>query len=143
MALLQNSTHNVVEDLLAISLLALCISTDSLGGYITHAHGYIQISCMEIWDVDVERECYITGGLEIKNFLLWAKMILLSTFDCDTQTWRLALKLRQDVPLAQSLPKHFDTCRQFFWSDPLTLSLQKKVKREQVLQKPVQDGKNR
>lgn len=143
MALLQNPRHNMVEDLLAISVLALCISSDSLGGHITYAHGYIQISCMEIWDIDVERECYNMGASRIEDFLLWAKMTLLSTFDCDTQTWRMAQKLRPNVPLAQIQLCHFDTCRQFFWTDSLTLSLQKKIIREQVLRRSKQAVKNR
>jgi hypothetical protein len=135
-SILQNPKRNMIEELLAISLLALCISTEALGEHITNGYGYIQTHCMGIWNVDIERECRSTGGLGLADFLLWAKMMLLATFDPDTQTWKTAFGLRKDVPIVDIRPSHFDICAQFFWTDYLALSLRRKIVREQLLRRP-------
>ncbi|KIW73863.1 hypothetical protein PV04_01948 [Phialophora macrospora] len=133
MSILRHPNRNMVEELLAITLMALCISTEALGEHITNGFGYIQTYCMGIWNVDIERECRRTGGLGLEDFLLWAKMMLLAAFDPDTQTWKTACGLRKDVPIFNIRPLHFDICKQFFWTDSLALSLETKIAREQLL----------
>ncbi|KIW24742.1 hypothetical protein, variant [Cladophialophora immunda] len=134
--ILQNQNRNMVEELLAISLLALTISTEDLGEHITLGYGFIQTYCMSLWDVDMERECRSTGALGLEDFLLWSKMLLLATFDHDTQTWRTAIQLRRDVPLPEFQPLHFEVCRQFFWTELLTLSLEQKMAQDRALRQP-------
>ncbi|KIY00468.1 uncharacterized protein Z520_04153 [Fonsecaea multimorphosa CBS 102226] len=134
--ILQNQQRNMVEEVLAISLLALAISTEALEEHITTGYGYIQTYCMGLWDVDIERECRSTGALGLEDFLLWAKMLLLATFDYDTQTWRTAIQLRRDVPFPEFKSPNFEVCRQFFWTELLTLSLEQKMAQERALGKP-------
>ncbi|OAP58297.1 hypothetical protein AYL99_07387 [Fonsecaea erecta] len=133
---LQNQQRNKVEEVLAISLLALAISTEALGEHITTGYGFIQTYCMGMWDVDIERECRSTGALGLEDFLLWVKMLLLATFDHDTQTWKTASQLRRDVPFPEFKPPDFESCRQFFWTELLTFSLEQKMAQERVLRKP-------
>ncbi|KAH0843611.1 hypothetical protein FOPE_08828 [Fonsecaea pedrosoi] len=137
--ILQNPHRNMVEELLAISLLALTISTETLGEHITNGYGFIQTFCMLNWDVDYGRECRSTGALGLEDFLLWVKMLLLATFDHDTQTWKTANKLRRDVPFLEFNHLHFEVCRQFFWTELLTLSLERKMAQDRALSKPRSD----
>ena len=135
-SVLETRHHNNVEELLVISLLALCISSEALGEHITIGYGYIQTRSMSMWNVNIERECRDICTLGMDDFLLWVKMMLLATFDHDTQTRRTALGLRMDLVLWQIRPDHFGICRQFFWTEALTFSLQRRTARERVLQQP-------
>ncbi|KIW96177.1 uncharacterized protein Z519_03244 [Cladophialophora bantiana CBS 173.52] len=135
-AILQNQDRNMVEEVLAISLLALAISTEALGEHMTTGYGFIQTYCMGIWDVNIERECRSTGALGLGDFLLWTKMLLLATFDHDTQTRRTAVQLRQDIPFPEFKPSHFEVCRQFFWTELSSLSLELKMAQDRALRKP-------
>lgn len=132
-AIIHNQERNMVEELLALAILAFCISTDALGQFLAFFYGYIQVHCMGLWNTDLESECRRTGDSDLRDFLLWVKMVLMATFDEDTSTWRIAIDLRQDVPLRVFATAHFDISQNFFWRDSLTTVLRDKIARHKVL----------
>jgi hypothetical protein len=133
LAILRNRRCNVVEEILAISLLAYCISTgEVVDGYFSLLHGFVQVHSMGIWDVPLELRNWELDQYGINDFLLWAKMVLMATFDHDTQTFRIAVKLRTKIPLRDFRLRHFDTGQRYFWSDNLTSRLKVRVGRERI-----------
>jgi len=133
-SLILNRRCNFLEEILALSVLAYCIATgEVVDGYFGLLHGFIQVHCMGIRDVPSNLLTREPDRYGINDFLLWAKMVLLATYDHDTQTNRIAVKLRASVPLKSIRLRHFDISRRYFWNDNLTSCLGVRVGRERVV----------
>lgn len=133
LAILRNRRCNVVEEMFAISVLAYCISMiEVIDGYFGLLHGFIQVHCMGIWDIPLELRNPELNQYGIDDFFLWAKMVLMATFDHDTQTCRIAVKLRTKIPLRDFRIRHFDIGQRYFWSDNLTSRLKMRIGRERI-----------
>jgi hypothetical protein len=115
--LLKNPATKIEEQLVAVALLAYCMSRDSSKQIFFLMNSYLQVHC-----------AFLANNVSPRHeWNTWIGMILAATFDGISQMWQLAMKLLGPTRDRSQWVKNLQLCEAYLWSDELSSSLARKI----------------
>jgi hypothetical protein len=117
--LLKNPATKIDEQVVAVALLAYCMSRDSSKQIFYLMNAYLQVHCAFL----ANNVCASSRH----EWNTWSGMILAATFDNVSQMWQLAMKLLGPTRHRDQWVKNLRLCKDYLWSDELSSSLAGKI----------------
>lgn len=112
---------SLIEQLVVLSIVAFCYSTDTTRAMFYLTNAYLQIRCR------LMRSLFIEVTERNEAFMTWVGTILVATFDPAAQPCLLGIQLLRARPNSRNWQANVQICEQYFWNDALSLKLASKI----------------
>jgi hypothetical protein len=112
---------SLTEQLLVITLLLFCYSTDTTRGLFILTAADLQSRCKFI------RSRYIDVRERNESFMTWVGTVLVATFSPGTQPSLLGMELLKARPIARNWQENVRICEDYLWNDALSLKLSSRI----------------